>query len=449
MAEKTKLFGRTWRTGVIFLILFFLFLITPKVAGSIHASEEQLEIVKHLLLTLMAIMGVHFLERAFLWKEITHWNKDSLTTVLQESNALIKAADACGLQSIYPSREEAKEDVIDAVRRAKKRIWLLGIGLSQKVNLNHDLMNIIKDKMRSNGEFEVRVLMLDALRSTAVFRTFLESRADDVKSILDTNLKDEKKPPIDNPYFHQQLYTDFQHGYSSFKLTLELRAVIRFYAHTPVCWLALADDTSYFQPYTFGRTAGSEQSELTIGNLVPVFKFKRESERRTFEVLEDHFNKLWLTSNTDLFHIGAIITDKERVIHDVFKNRSSWLKHIYGSLYHPSNRGGSDRRKYPRKRCRSDIQVKVEFKKGGATTESITSDIFNFSREGIALELRNEYVTEGAIVRLSVAPELQTRAAEYFREELLGPTEGWFRVVHSNNTSFIGLTAQAIDIATM
>lgn len=88
--------------------------------------------------------------------------------------------------------------------------------------------------------------------------------------------------------------------------------------------------------------------------------------------------------------------------------------------------------------------MKVEFNKAGEAAESITSDIVNFSREGIALDLRNEYLTEGSLVRLSVAPELQTRAAEYFRKELLGPTEGAFRVVHANdNALFIGLAAQA------
>lgn len=92
MAEKTNLLKRTWLSGGIFLLLFGLFFFAPKIAGFIQASREQLEIVKHLLLTLMAIMGVHLLERAFLWKEIAEWNKDSLTTVLQESNALVKAA---------------------------------------------------------------------------------------------------------------------------------------------------------------------------------------------------------------------------------------------------------------------------------------------------------------------------------------------------------------------
>jgi hypothetical protein len=440
MAEKTNLLKRTWLTGVIFIVLIFLFFIAPKIAGVVHATNEELEILKHLLLTLMAIMGVHLLERAFLWKEIANWNKDSLTTVLQDANALIKAADTCGLQTIYPSREEARKDVINDVRKAKKRIWLLGVGLSQKININHDLMDLIKAKIRNNGEFDVRILMLDALRSTAVFRTFLESKGEEVKSVIDVNLKDRKKPPIDNPYFHLTLYKDFQHGFSSFKSSPELKAVIRFYPNTPVCWLAVIDDTSYFQPYTFGRTVGSE---LTIGNLLPVFKFKSESDRSIFEVLEDHFNKLWLTSNTDLFHVGAIITDKERIIHDIFKNRSAWLKHIYGSLYHPSNRGVSDRRKYPRRPCRSDIQVKVEFSNAGEAEKPVTSDIVNFSREGIALNLRNEDLTEGCLVKLSVvAPELQSRAAEYFREELLGPTNGAFRVVHSSNDSFIGLAAQ-------
>jgi hypothetical protein len=446
MDEKTSLFKRTWITGIIFLILVILLIITPKIAGGLHVSETNLEIIKHLLLTLMAIMGVHFLERAFLWKEIADWNKDSLTTVLQESNELVKEADVCGLKKVYPSREQAKNDVIDAVKNAKKRVWLSGIGLSQKINLHHNLTGILKEKISSASTFDIRILMLDALRSTAVFRTFLESSGSEVKTMLDSHLRDENNPPAESRYFYQPLYTDFHHGYSSLKSVPELKAAIRFYAHTPICWLIIADDVAFFQPYTFGRIAGSKQKDRTIGHLMPVFEFHRESDQPTFEILEDHFRKLWLTSNTDLFHIGAINKDRDRIVHKIFKNRAAWLKHVYTSLHHPNITDGIDRRTYPRKRCPSGIQVTVELTDGGNKTNLVAEEILNFSCGGIALELKNDFLTEGGLVKLTVPEDLKTLAAEYFRHELLGPTEGCFRVVHSNaNGSLIGLAAQALN----
>ena len=87
--------------------------------------------------------------------------------------------------------------------------------------------------------------------------------------------------------------------------------------------MMIVDNTAHFQPYTFGRSVSQHSSNLCIGANMPVFKFQMQPNGRPFEILEDHFLKLWLTSNVDLFHIEARIADRNRIIKDIFDSQSS------------------------------------------------------------------------------------------------------------------------------
>jgi len=51
-----------------------------------------------------------------------------------------------------------------------------------------------------------------------------------------------------------------------------------------------------YQPYTFGVGLCSE----LIGDQLPIFEFRATDQAHTFEVLCDHFEKLWLTSDVDM-----------------------------------------------------------------------------------------------------------------------------------------------------
>lgn len=58
------------------------------------------------------------------------------------------------------------------IDKAQKRIWMLGIGLNVRINVKSIFSKL---KQKKNAGVDVRILMLDAFRSTAVFRTLLES----------------------------------------------------------------------------------------------------------------------------------------------------------------------------------------------------------------------------------------------------------------------------------
>ncbi|MDQ3749252.1 MAG: hypothetical protein M3367_09625 [Acidobacteriota bacterium] len=361
------------------------------------------------------------------------------------------AARACGLQNVYPFRnEDAKDDLIEDVKNAKERIWLLGVGLSEEVRLE-ELLPILERKVKEVKNIEVKLLLLDALQSPAVFRTFLESDLTVFKnsfrdSQFKNSFKDSPGSRFRHPYFGQRLYRDFENAYEVLKKASNFKAASRFYAHNPNCWLAIIDNTAYFQPYTFGGNIAQEN--LSIGSLLPVFKLQSKAEVDIFSILEDHFNKLWVTSNADLFHVGARIEDRDRVIKLILRGGKGWLKHVYGALNENKKSPGKDRRRYPRKHCESPIRdVTVSWGMGKASRK-INPEIVDFSRESARLKLKEStYPAKGKTVKLEIPPDTgrddrEMLAAKYLKEKLVEPTKGTFKVMRvADDHSYIALQA--------
>lgn len=348
----------------------------------------------------------------------------------EEAVDLFNSATKCGLKRIYYSRDEVAQSVRNDVERAQKRIWLLGIGLSEKINLT-ELLPKLNAKIDTA---DVRILLLDGLRSPALFRTFLEIPADTFRHIIETNR--EKKPPLSEPYCDQRLYRTFQTRCSELKKLPKLQRAVKFYGHSPTCWLVIVDNTAYFQPYMFGRGVRMDDDDHD-GPPMPIFKFQVQEREDTqaFDILSDHFNKLWLTSNTDLFHIGGEMVDKWLILRDIFRQRHYWFRHVYGAL-HGNN--GEDRRHFPRKPCVSDphpaTHIEWQDENGAPQSEEATR-IVNFSREDMLLEMKNaKHPAEGAVVKLVIQPVGgDSNAAEYFKKEFLEPCHNKFDVMRVYN----------------
>lgn len=346
----------------------------------------------------------------------------------EEATNLFKAATACGLKRIYHSRDEITDNILRDIENARSRIWLLGVGLSEKINLSKFLPKL-EHKIK---EVEVRILLLDAFRSPALFRTFLEINWDTFRDIINTNRSAGRKPPLE-PYFQQQLYRTFHDRYSELNRPI-FNSAVRFYRHTPIGWLVIIDNTAYFQPYTFGRGKVVDPKNLNIGHLMPIFKFEIQDDKNseTFSILEDHFNTLWLTSNTDLLHIGTEMVDSERILQEIFAKRNDWFKHVYGALHGNDKSPGKDRRIYPRKSCKSSPppSTTVEWEEN-ETPRRIEVNIIDFSREGILLELVKSgiYPDVGVVVTLKVTPVgTDPNAIDHLKKEFLEPSNGKFKV---------------------
>lgn len=414
------------------------------------------EIVKHLLLVFSAIMCVHIMEYAYLWWEIfghirsilketlqaTHQliddNKSSLEKSLQTTNRLIGSAATCGLTNIYCSRKDVRGEIYDAIETAEKRVWLLGVTFSENVHLD-ELLSTLSEK--TDKGLDIKILLLDALQDSAIFRTFLESTAPEVAKIINTDRA--KMQPIEDPFFHQRLYSDFAHACDRLGSYPNVGETVRFYSHTPTCWMMLVDNTAHFQPYTFGRSASQHSLNLCIGASMPVFKFQMQPNGKPFEILEDHFLKLWLTSNVDLFHIEARIADRNRVIKDILDSRSSWFKYVHEVLHTPKNNLPLtiDRRKFPRQSWewnQPSLNVCLQDSK-----TTIRATMCDFSREGISLHVdaTNPSSVDGEVVILQGTPPVEPFTANFIADHFLKIKRFMIRRVAKGSRPIIGLQA--------
>ena len=379
------------------------------------------------------------MEYAYLWWEIfghirsilqetlqdTHQliedNRNSLEKSLQTSSQLNGTASACGLTNIYSSRKEVKGDIYNAIENAEKRVWLQGITLSENVQLD-ELLPTLSEK-KAVG-LDVKILLLDALHDSAVFRILLESTAYEAVKIINT---DRTNSQSTDPFFHQKLYSDFTYACDRLQSYPNVGATVRFYTHAPTCWMMIVDNTAHFQPETFGQSPSKHPSNLCIGAKMPVFKFQMQPNGKPFERLEDHFLKLWLTSNVDLFHIEARIADRNRIIKDILNSHSSLFKYISEVRRAPNGNMpfAIDQREFPRQPWewnQTSLNVCSEDCKPIAN-----ATIYNYSREGISLKLEatNLPLNEGQIVTLQGTSPKEPLVANFIVDHFLEKSGSW------------------------
>jgi|GEM_PF-6091071 len=355
-------------------------------------------------------------------------------------------AVASGITRIFTSREAAMKDIHEAMERASSRLWLMGVALSEEFRLS-DYLGAIEDKIQSTHgrrtKFDAKILMLDALTSTGVFRSLLESKSESVNRIVNASRQpgDER---LEEPYFNERLYQDFENTWKRFKGRDVLDNLVRFYGHAPAGWLVIADDIAYFEPYTFGSDPDSKKSAGDpIGPLMPVFKFESAENDRPFRILEKHFLRLWLTTDTDLFHVQARQPEASDTISKIFQNRGYWLKQVHPILH----KSTGDRRRYPRKVCKSNLEnyIRRSTVSGASQAPTKVYKVLNFSREGLAFKLlkatlhernlelkeNNRITVETVIPTLPKGSKRKEKAGEFVKKMLVDPYDGKFRVVHA------------------
>ena len=173
---------------------------------------------------------------------------------------------------------------------------------------------------------------------------------------------------------------------------------------------------------------------------MPVFRIQREANADTFSVLKAHFRKLWLTSDSDLFQMGARKEDRDEQLYLIFRQRQYWFKSVGAVL-----RMGKDRRDYPRQPCTSlGTSVAIKWKDDAGESVEVPARILDYSWVGARLSLYGDKLPKvGEIVYLEILAGNNTqRAARYLFQEFLKPTKNLFEVVRAKTekgTSEIGL----------
>lgn len=341
---------------------------------------------------------------------------------------LITPAKEYGLKRIFGSVYKETESLFGNIRKAEKRIWLMGLGDEWVDNPDISIVPTLKVKIERG--VSVKILVLDALRSPALFRALLVER---MGGIIPAARSGEQPIDID-PYLSSQPVESYLRAFRSLNEPA-FYGRVRYFGHMPDCALAIVDDVAYFKPYTFGDV---KSGPLRSQRVMPLFKF--EKRPRTLETLKEHFRKLWLGSDTDLFHTGARIVAKQRILWEIYRKRCSWLEHSYGAIYKSKEVDNEDdERTYPRLPCATPPeQILVTIKPEQSEISEISvEEIVNLSRNGICIRLEKDVeLSKGIIVKLNIKAKLPKRdeinyksEIKYLEENFLKPADGRFVVV--------------------
>jgi hypothetical protein len=381
-----------WRSTVIVLVIFLFGLFSGKLPRAAIVVGET---------TLLAFL-IHAIEKEFFWKSLLRMVQLALENVHEKQNALLRNSSKAGITAIYVSRSGATPAVLDAIAASNKRVWLLGIALHEVLSVA-EVLPALEAKRLGNKDFDLKILVLDPLRSPALFRVFLESKPAAIRSILDY-----RRPGSSDldPLFNQTLHHKVRDVFHLFHDPAEsaLANDVRFYAHDPICWLVIADDIAFHEPYTFGDPQG-DSSHRCIGPIMPTFRIERTRDSVAFETLEDHFCKLWITSDIDVFHFESRLADAQSIAAKIFKQRGDWFERVYRALDSWDKRKQEhprDRRICPRLPCETDPRpnTKLTWNIGMAPHESACA-IKDFSRSGLCVSLpKDSHISQNTEVRL-------------------------------------------------
>jgi small basic protein len=407
------------------------------------------EAVPDVLVALLVLIVIGIVDRVLLFSDVERL----LRRAMRGSTELLQGATQAGIQNIYDTREKVEGQLCEEIRTAQKRVLFLGVSFSQGVHLSDLLKSLNRNPnwqklMGSpactslNAEledgFRFRMLLIDPLRSPAVFRTILESDVESARRIVEAP---RNSPPASDPYFERTLYGDCVQAWSHIKPQEAVRHRVRFYGQAPVCWLVVVDDVLYYQPYSFGGDARVEKA-FCIGDLLPVLRITRTGMSSVFDVLVGHFDTLWNTSDTDWFGMKVRRADRERILAGILNVRKHWFESVVGSRSAPA-RGKNRQREYPRQRVWRDDEMELKLSWG--TNESAIAFVRDVSCSGMAVTINagSTIPPKAEAVEVRVV-KTASEGAKSVKEELFGDALCQFTVARvespdANGSSLLGL----------
>lgn len=464
--------------GLACLASALLYLTALLLKPYVHAVVDELirEVVEKALLIIAVALAVHLIERAWFLSHLLNELRSEVIAPLHSevrgqleayretlvdaarekvveplrteiarmagAQELLRSSQRSGLVALHASRRQAKEHIERRVTTAERRIWVIGVVLTEVLQFTA-LRSPLEARLAAG--VDVRLLLLDPLRSPAVFRLLLETPKEAALDILD-----EERPCTytSDPIWSQRLFSDFEAMYRELSQHRQLIPHVRYYGHDPGVWMVLVDDRAFVEPYTFGRRPACSISDSWLAAQMPVFEFAPGSQEKPFEVLMDHFDKLWKTSDVDWFHIGSRREASERVLSDLFSRRREWLRHVWMGLWNERPDAITKPRLAPRQRC-EDSPSDLRIRPVNANGEGDPAKILDKSLGGLRLEVAQnggQYAV-GDLVQLLGGKETRLRAAKWLLEELRKRGGNRFRVIWSRQNERHRLTVGlAVDV---
>lgn len=273
------------------------------------------DFVQHILLTISAVMGIHLLDRLFLFRDIEGYLfklvRDVREDITSQNRSLIasskslEAMNRSGIVQIYPSRVEAATDIkTDITSVDNSKVLIMGISLNDFVReMDKNLTQAwsilqgfaqgnmpIKD---SEGGLDIRVLLIDPNCFGAKMRS--ESESQSSSSLLE-RLKDDVVAAANHLKTLEESTCNSSNG---------VRFSCRLYRLPPTLFLCWTDSVSYVQQYHFwsardNRTPTPVLKYQDVAASADTYPYHKE--------MEHHFDWIW---NNASVSVGQFIEGAE------------------------------------------------------------------------------------------------------------------------------------------
>lgn len=291
---------------------------------------------------------------------------------------LLDQVDQCDITAVYSNRKAALKHIETSVNETKQTLLVLAVALTEGVGYE-----FIKAKAKamlstSHGSptgNSVRILLMDPLRSPALFRMIMEEKPEAIRRMLD---HDRTVPDDDDPYCDFELYHRVYAAAINFQGNegLGTSEHLRFYRHAPSFWLCITDSEVFCQPYILGVRDQSRAVEPCSGDILPVFRYRAG---RVSAYLRQHFETLWNTTQADLQDLLARNADRGKYVKELLDSRGDWVRYAFDEVTTRRER----KRATIHHPCAAGVNVSVEISSAeGSSPSSAVSAVLNDHSDG-------------------------------------------------------------------
>lgn len=299
------------RGTILMIVLIVCLLVAWRNIAPLIPGDTLAETVDKVLFLLGAGLMLHLVQSTYERTELERFLADLFTKESEATNTQLEAArnevrqefararrdiravfdqqtkhDTLGIEHTYSDRDDATADVLAAIRGAEERVWIVAVGLAEGISAQKviDGIKLTQDK--------VRILLLYGVCESAVMRACFDTTRKPLKVALLEGLLDPDPKERARTFQKTSLHHNFARSRDMF-LKNPLAESVRYYDMQPPCWLVIADDVGFHEPYTFA-SADPAGIDPCAGAEMPVQRVHNMGVGKDmFKILLRHYENLW------------------------------------------------------------------------------------------------------------------------------------------------------------
>jgi hypothetical protein len=205
---------------------------------------------------------------------------------IRENTEQLRLLDEIGVVRTFKNREQAMPHVIAAISKAKHRVWVVGVALSEGLSARK-LLRAIPHHLSAD---QVRIAGIYGVCEAAVVRTTFDAAGPRFLKPLLKGLLDPRQRAC--VYEKTSLYRAYAKGRDLFAES-RFAESIRYYTCQPPFWMVIVDDQVFAEGYSFASACPLGVDNCAGADLRVSLIEPRVDPRCEFNVMVRHFENHW------------------------------------------------------------------------------------------------------------------------------------------------------------